>query len=59
MDELKVRAAVERIVSEAHGLYTGIGVPCRLVPIDAINALVEAVADELPEDVPTDRSPVT
>lgn len=61
MDERAVRAAADRICREAHGLYLGTGQECRLVPVDAIAELVEAVDAEpaAPEDVPTDRSPVT
>ena len=64
MDERAVRAAVERICQEAHGLFMGTGVECRLVPVDAIAELVDAIdaepaASPSPEDVPTDRVSVT
>lgn len=57
MDERAVRAAADRIEREAHGLFMGTGEPCRMVPADAIEQLVEAVAAEPAPDVSTDRPP--
>jgi hypothetical protein len=64
VDERAVRAAVERICQEAHGLFIGTGVECRLVPVDAITELAYAIdaepaAQPSPEDVPTERVSVT
>lgn len=62
MNERAVRAAVERVTREAHGLFMGTGEECRMVPVDALAQLVEALdaePDELPTDVQTDRSSVT
>jgi uncharacterized protein with PhoU and TrkA domain len=41
-----MRAAVERLAREAHGLFAGLGEPCRLVPVSAIDELVDATAAE-------------
>jgi hypothetical protein len=55
MDERAVRAAVDRLVSEAHGLYLGTGTECRLVPMSAIVELMDAVAGE-PGEPPAERA---
>ena len=62
MNERKVRAAADRILREAHGLFMGTGEPCRMVPADAISELVEAVKaepDKPAEDVSNDRPAAT
>lgn len=43
MDERAVRAAVGRIAHESHGLFVSAGRQFRLVPVSALDELVEAV----------------